>query len=245
MRPIERDSLLFLLAIAAGSADAWSYIGLGHAFVANMTGNTVLVGLAAFLPRDFLHPAIALGCYAVAAFLAAALTRKPLMHELWPRRTSWTLLIEATLLIAAEIEWARLRWQRDLPSHWTNILLGVVAFAIGLQSGAMVQLSIPGVVTTYITGTWTTLMTGAARLFTGKQPLGHAKLDFEERLLMQAGIILVYCLSAVASGWVFKNHPVAAGGLPAVSVAAVAVYGLLRKNQADTETAPTAHPTIA
>lgn len=35
-----------LLATAAGSLDGWSYFGLGHAFVANMTGNTVLLGMS-------------------------------------------------------------------------------------------------------------------------------------------------------------------------------------------------------
>ena len=40
MRETERDVMLFLLAASAGSADGWSYFGLGHAFVANMTGNT-------------------------------------------------------------------------------------------------------------------------------------------------------------------------------------------------------------
>ena len=37
------------------------------------------------------------------------------------------------------------------------------ALAMGMQSGAMVQLKIPGIVTTYITGTWTTLVSGLVR----------------------------------------------------------------------------------
>jgi len=44
MRVSERDLLLLILAVSAGSADGWSYFGIGHAFVANMTGNTVLLG---------------------------------------------------------------------------------------------------------------------------------------------------------------------------------------------------------
>lgn len=58
MRRSERDALLLMLAIAAGSADGWSYFGLGHAFVANMTGNTVLLGIAVFLHGDLLHPPV-------------------------------------------------------------------------------------------------------------------------------------------------------------------------------------------
>ncbi|MGN6697263.1 MAG: YoaK family protein, partial [Thermomicrobiales bacterium] len=44
--PVLRDTLLLLLAGAAGSLDAISYLGLGHVFTANMTGNTVLLGVA-------------------------------------------------------------------------------------------------------------------------------------------------------------------------------------------------------
>jgi uncharacterized membrane protein YoaK (UPF0700 family) len=38
--------MLVLLSAAAGCVDAVSYLGLGHIFTANMTGNTVLLGLS-------------------------------------------------------------------------------------------------------------------------------------------------------------------------------------------------------
>jgi uncharacterized membrane protein YoaK (UPF0700 family) len=41
MASVGRDVRLLVLAASAGSADAWSYFGLGRAFVANMTGNTI------------------------------------------------------------------------------------------------------------------------------------------------------------------------------------------------------------
>ena len=41
-----RNELVLLLACVAGSVDAVSYMGLGHVFTANMTGNTVLLGMA-------------------------------------------------------------------------------------------------------------------------------------------------------------------------------------------------------
>lgn len=69
MRWFERDILLLTLAVAAGSADGWSYFGLGHAFVANMTGNTALLGIAVFLQRDALHPSISLGRYVAGSAL--------------------------------------------------------------------------------------------------------------------------------------------------------------------------------
>src|SRR5215212_11643581 len=41
-----RDAMLIMLSLAAGCVDAVGYLGLGQIFVANMTGNTVLLGLA-------------------------------------------------------------------------------------------------------------------------------------------------------------------------------------------------------
>jgi uncharacterized membrane protein YoaK (UPF0700 family) len=41
------DRWLLVLAAVAGSIDGVSYLKLGEVFTANMTGNTVLLGLAA------------------------------------------------------------------------------------------------------------------------------------------------------------------------------------------------------
>ena len=86
MASVEGDVRLLMLAASAGSADAWSYFGLGHAFVANMTGNTVILGLAVFQDHgDMLHPAIALGCYACGAMLGSLFTEKVQPGAVWAR----------------------------------------------------------------------------------------------------------------------------------------------------------------
>src|SRR5215469_9460336 len=41
-----RSALVVLLAIAAGFSDTLGYVALGRVFTANMTGNTILLGLA-------------------------------------------------------------------------------------------------------------------------------------------------------------------------------------------------------
>ena len=43
---VQRDAMVLVLTWAAGGVDAISYLGLGHVFTANMTGNAVLLGLA-------------------------------------------------------------------------------------------------------------------------------------------------------------------------------------------------------
>ncbi|AXC14136.1 Protein of unknown function DUF1275 [Acidisarcina polymorpha] len=224
VRPYERDVLLFLLASAAGSADSWSYLGPAHAFVANMTGNTVLLGIAVFqLHGSVLPPLISLLSYALGVISASALTKQVQPGVAWARSISWTLLIEAIFMSGAEV--ARAVLQPSTRS--VDYLLAFVAFAIGMQSGAMLQLKVPGIVTTYITGTWTTFMNGMVR-FTAGRKAPHASRNYEERLLMQAGILATYFFSAVATGWLFRYVPKAAGALPSLAVFSVAIYGAVR-----------------
>jgi uncharacterized membrane protein YoaK (UPF0700 family) len=233
VRSTERDVLLFLLAVASGSADAWSYLGLGHAFVANMTGNTVLTGIAVFQKNgDLAHPFVALVCYAMGAATASFFTRRVREGAVWARAVTLTLLLEAVIMAGAEGGWiaARLHaFPKAAPLSPLTVLLGCVAFAIGLQSGAMLQLKVPGIVTTYITGTWTTLMSGMARFATQKKrETPTQKLRFEERLLMQGGILAVYFLSAVLAGWLFEHQPLAVGAVAASCVMVVALYAAAR-----------------
>lgn len=235
MRMVERDVLLGVLAVSAGSADGWSFFGLGHAFVANMTGNTVFLGMSIFQkhgePSHFL---ISLACYAAGVITGSLLTRNIQAEsdsDFWPLAVSRTLLLEAILLLLAEAGWLSTQMHMHLTFSSRSLaipldlLLGTVAFAIGLQSAAMLQLKIPGIVTTYISGTWTTLMNGIVRI---KSHAPDEERKFEQRLMMQAAILAVYFLSAVITGWLFRYAPAGVGALPASSVLFVAVYGGVR-----------------
>jgi uncharacterized membrane protein YoaK (UPF0700 family) len=227
MASVERDVRLLMLAASAGSADGWSYFGFGHAFVANMTGNTVLLGLAVFQNHgDLLHPAISLGCYAAGAVIGSLLTGRIQPGAVWSKAISWTLMLEALLLLGAEAGWIAIQLHIS-SSPSLELLLGTVALAIGMQSGAMVQLKIPGIVTTYITGTWTTMLSGLVRLATHEQQQPEQEAELEKRLAMQAAVLSVYFLSAVLTGWLFRYRPIAVGILPGLSVLLVAVHGLI------------------
>src|ERR1700677_2636650 len=228
MASIERDVRLLILAASAGSADAWSYFGFGHAFVANMTGNTVLLGLAVFQPHgDLLHPVISLGSYAAGTMIGSLLTAKVQPGMVWSKAISWTLMLEALLLLAAETGWIGIHLNIS-HSPSLELLLATVALAIGMQSSAMVQLKIPGIVTTYITGTWTTMLSGLVRLARHeKQPAPGQEVELEKRLGLQAAVLSIYFLSAVLTGWLFRHVPLAVGVLPGLSVLLVAVHGLI------------------
>lgn len=234
MRPAERDILLLALAAASGSADGWSYLGLGHAFVANMTGNTVLCGLALTGHGDLLNPPIALAFYVCGAILATFFTRHVAQKTEWHRAISLTLLLEAALMAAAEIRWTVLQLHGALrmPAQQdplTRPLLAAVSLAIGMQSGAMLRLHVPGIVTTYITGTWTNLASNLVKLRTREQHRPtRERVEVEERLAMQFAVVVVYFLSAVLTGLLTSHQPIAAGATPAAAVLFTAIYGLAR-----------------
>jgi uncharacterized membrane protein YoaK (UPF0700 family) len=233
VRAMERDMLLFFLATTSGSADAWSYFGLGHAFVANMTGNTVLTAIAVFQKgTEFTHPLLSIVCYALGVAVASFFARNIRQGVIWAHATTFTLLLEALIMAAAEAAWIAVQrsfFPSIAPLRPLSVLLGCVAFAVGLQSGAMLQLKIPGIVTTYITGTWTALMSGLVRFAAEeKRETPTQKLNFEERLLMQGGILVVYFLSAVIAGWLLRYIPLTVGALSAAPVLFVALYAAAR-----------------
>jgi uncharacterized membrane protein YoaK (UPF0700 family) len=62
--------LLIVLTVVTGLVDAVSYLKLGHVFVANMTGNVVLLGLAVGGVSEF---SVAVSLVAIGSFLAGAL----------------------------------------------------------------------------------------------------------------------------------------------------------------------------
>ncbi len=186
-----------------------------------MTGNTVLLGLAVFQNHgDVLHPFTALFGYALGVVIGSLMAGNIPPGAAWSKTISRALLLEGIVLLTAEAAWI---------NHWVqlNFLLAAVALAMGVQSGAMVQLKVPGVVTTYITGTWTTLLGSLARLAKHEHPP-------QERLLLQAAVLSVYFLSAVLTGWLFRHLPLAVGALPAVAVLSVAIFGLFA-GPSDTE----------
>ena len=225
MRATERDTVICLLAVTAGSADGWAFFGLGGAFVANMTGNTVLLGMSVFkIHGDMLHPLISLASYIAGVICGSLLTRnaKPVPEGRWPKQVWSALLLEGVMLSCAAVAWFAVHPTLGVPPYHT-VLLGWVAFAIGVQSASMLQLKIPGVVTTYITGTWTTLMNSLAR-FQAQPPA--ERQQFESRLGMQAAVLGSYFLSAVVTGCLFRYVPAAVGIMPPLCVLLVAIYGL-------------------
>src|SRR5258705_2804240 len=96
--------LLYLFTAVTGLVDAVSYIGLGHIFTANMTGNIVLLGFAlAGVPGLSVLRSLT----ALAAFLAGAAIGGRLATTLAPLSSSrWKMTAlgsEALLLLGATL----------------------------------------------------------------------------------------------------------------------------------------------
>ena len=133
-----RDTLrATILTLIAGIADAVGYITMGGVFAANMTGNTVLAGIAAAQRNytDAWHHLAPL----LAFFLGAMLSR--LLLRLSHKPTAG-LLIEAALLASVGF----------LPISPEPAVL-ILAMAMGVQASAITHFSGNAVSTVVVTST--------------------------------------------------------------------------------------------
>ena len=98
--------LLLLLTVVTGLVDAFSYLVLGHVFVANMTGNVVFLAFALAGASGF---SLAASALALLAFAAGALLSGRIVTHLGPRRgriLAVTASAEAVVtVIAVVVAW--------------------------------------------------------------------------------------------------------------------------------------------
>lgn len=188
---------LILLTGTAASADAISYLGLGHVFPANMTGNTVLlaVGLASGKHAAAIRSAVALGSFVVGA-AAAARGGSP---RGWSRRLVWPLLGELALLVAAAVWWGSLDAKPGGAPRYA--LIALFSVAMGVQSAVVTQLGL-GVSTTYVTGTWTSVSRWVARTVT-RRPADDAASSEDPPAVK---IVVLACYFGVALGAGYCYH---------------------------------------
>lgn len=199
--------LVGLTAVAA-STDALSYIGLNEVFPANMTGNTVLLGVG-LSTGDFARAgrsAVALGAFLVGALVAGLLTAGR------PRRQVVTVgtVVELAMLGSAFGWWLALgSAPSSAPEHG---LIALVATAMGVQSATVRRLGL-GVSTTYITGTWTQVSMWASSLVRRHAEDSRGTPDSAASHARQSLVVVTYLCAAVLAGYV--SH---VAGPPAVAI---------------------------
>lgn len=154
----------FLLALTAiaGGVDAVGYLGLGRIFTANMTGNTVQLGIA--LARadggQALRTGVALGGFALGVALGARLAARHPRGQLWSWSIGAVLAAELATIAAVALAWWALGPATIAAAPLAAI--AALALAMGLQSAAARRLGVQGVATTYVTGTLVAVVAGVA-----------------------------------------------------------------------------------
>jgi uncharacterized membrane protein YoaK (UPF0700 family) len=161
-----RQLLVVLLALVSGATDAIGLVALGGAFTSVMTGNLVILGVAASTTDGAL--AIASGgailAFCAGAALGARLAGAPQPGDpVWPRPVTVGLAVELGLLTGYAVGW----WVcGGAPGPvLTLTLLFVMAAALGIQSSTVQRFGVGGLSTTYLTGTLTTVV---IRLVSGR-----------------------------------------------------------------------------
>jgi uncharacterized membrane protein YoaK (UPF0700 family) len=141
--------LLLAMTFVTGLVDAFSYLVLGHVFVANMTGNVVFLALASAGAPGF---SILASLVALASFVLGALAGGLLGSRLGQHRgrfLSVTAMLQA-LLLGASVVIAVLSGN-TVPTGSSYSLIIVLGIAMGLQNATARKLAVPDLTTTVLT----------------------------------------------------------------------------------------------
>ena len=182
-----RDSLVVLLTLTTGAVDAASFLALGNVFSSVITGNMVLLGVAAGTGRPELavHSGVALAGYVAGVLVGAPLAaeRHHAKAGPWPPSVTVALTVELVILAVFSAGW---ELAGTHPSGAVQLtLVAVLAAAMGLQAAAVRRLG--QMSTTYLTSTLTAVVAG---LVTGSKPDGMAR---------SLGVLVTIILGAIAA----------------------------------------------
>lgn len=228
--PRVRNEQLLLLTGTAGCFDAISFLGDGHVFSANMTGNTVLLGIALGQghAEASLHSGLALVGYCLGVFVGALFLGRAPAQPVWTPRVTAAVALESVALLLYALLWLLIG-----PQRVELVLILLSTLAMGQQSATALYLGITGIATTYLTGTLTTLMRGAARLLRLEARSGPSILESEgarkseHNLARLISLWLVYALAAVLGGAVFARIPAVAVFIPLAAILLVVLDALI------------------
>ncbi|ARP70013.1 DUF1275 domain-containing protein [Streptomyces pluripotens] len=207
-RGVRLVPVLLILTVVSGLVDAVSYLGLGHVFTANMTGNVVILGLASAGAPGFSirHAATSLACFLPGAVVGGRLSARLRggSHRTWARLS---LAAEAVLIGAASA--VAFAWPHAGAAQYA--LIALMAFAMGLRNATVRQLGVADVTTTVLTTTLTHLA-AESRLGGGT----------DRRFPRRAGAVVAMFAGACLGAWLVLHHGL---GIPLV-IAALAAGAL-------------------
>jgi uncharacterized membrane protein YoaK (UPF0700 family) len=146
---------LLVLTFTTGLVDATSYLGLGHVFTANMTGNVVLLGFGIVGSRGLpvVAPLVSLGAFLVGSGAGGVLARR--LADRHPRHIAFALAIEVSLLAVAAVIAAAIDVRRGAVSG--DALIALIALAMGVRNATVRKIAVADLTTTVLTMTLTGL----------------------------------------------------------------------------------------
>jgi uncharacterized membrane protein YoaK (UPF0700 family) len=146
---------LTVLTAVSGIVDAVSYLGLGHVFTANMTGNIVLLGFAVAGAPGFSVTAslTSIGSFLLGAILAGRLGLH--LHARRHRLVGAMVIEGAWTGVAAAVSAGASGSIGSGPARFA--VIAILAAAMGVRNSTIRRLAVPDVTTTVLTMTLTGL----------------------------------------------------------------------------------------
>ncbi len=177
------------LTVTTGAVDATCFLHLGRVFGSVVTGNLVLLGVAA--TRTSGELAVSAGV-AIGGYAAGVLAGAPIARErdragdqglgAWPGRVTACLAAELAVLAALCAGWDAAGGHPDRPA--ALLLLGLASGAMGMQGAAVRRLG--QLSTTYLTG----MLTGVLAALAGAER--------SEGLIRSVGVLAAIVAGAAA-----------------------------------------------
>lgn len=205
-----------LLSFVAGSMDAIAFIALGEVFTSAMSGNTVLLGIAAAQgnPGSALRVLAAIGGYVVGVAIAS-----------WPVRRGergyGKFALEALFLVAFAVLW--FATGGPVGPGLGYVLLGLSSIAMGIQGAIGRMIGISGLLTVVFTSTYTAIVGSIVERFAG-----HRRPPLSQHARWQLMALAAYFGGALLSGFVTTHWMWIAPAVPLTAVAALATGLCLR-----------------
>jgi uncharacterized membrane protein YoaK (UPF0700 family) len=166
--------VLLSMTLVTGLVDAFSYLILGHVFVANMTGNVVFLGFALAGAPGF---SIASSAAAILAFTFGALLGGKLGSRHGDHRGrlhSSAGAVQAVFIAASVI--LAVAGGRPLAAGYHYSLIAVLGIAMGVQNAAARKIAVPDLTTTVLTLTITGIAADSALAAGGGSKAGRRVL---------------------------------------------------------------------
>jgi len=200
-----RDILVVVLTVTTGATDAIGFLRLGGVFTSVMTANMVLLGISAGRQDASLalHAGAAFAGFIVGAWLGARFVGGPTRRQpVWPREITVALGVELVLFAGFAAWWEVAA--ADPSSRVTYALIAINAVALGIQSGAVLRFGVPGLSTTFLTGTLTQFVASLA---------DRRESPSTRSLAILAALVAGGALGAALVTFVPRAAPAAPGGV--------------------------------